>query len=255
MAVSLTLGSVVFSGFEIPQEIPFGGSQQLVVKKLVGGDRVIDAMGRDDIEIEWSGRFRGSLGEARARELDLMRIQGQQQLLAWSSLRFLVVVEKFKANFQQPFEIPYSISCTIITDLSAPINPAAIDADSAINSDLNAAGILGAGLGVAQITQALTGVATAAALVQRFQGASVVQISGVQTAIATARGVVTAQAVNQNTVVAASGSVAGMVGGTAPQQLAQTLSTQASAFGQLGQLYQLNAVLGRSSINIANAGG
>ena len=95
----LTLGPVTFADFEIPREVPFGGAQSLVVKKLVGGDRVIDAMGRDDRDIGWSGRFRGSLAEVRARQLDLMRIQGQQQLLSWSSLRFLVLVERFEADF------------------------------------------------------------------------------------------------------------------------------------------------------------
>jgi hypothetical protein len=48
--------------------------------------------------------------------------------------------------------------------------------------------------------------------------------------------------------------VAGMVGGGAPAALAASLSGQSAAFGQLAQLYQLQALLGRTSINVANAG-
>jgi hypothetical protein len=45
-----------------------------------------------------------------------------------------------------------------------------------------------------------------------------------------------------------------VVGGGAPQALAASLSGQSAAFGQLAQLYQLQALLGRTSINVANAG-
>src|SRR5580704_5491481 len=106
MTVSLILGPILFADFEVPREIPFGGTQTLVVKKLVGGDRVIDAMGRDDMDIRWSGRFRGALAEGRARAVDQMRIAGQQQLLSWSTLLYLVVIDRFEATFEQPFEVP-----------------------------------------------------------------------------------------------------------------------------------------------------
>src|SRR5690348_7393804 len=116
MAVTLTLGGVVFQDFEIPESINFGGDQQLVVHKLPGGGRVIDAMGPDDSDIHWSGRFRGSNAEPRAMLLDYMRRQGSQILLGWSLHRYQVVIREFKADFRQPYEIPYSISCTVVID-------------------------------------------------------------------------------------------------------------------------------------------
>ena len=53
----LTLGDFEFARYEIPEQITFGGDQRLVVHELVGGTRVIDAMGRADAPLEWSGLF------------------------------------------------------------------------------------------------------------------------------------------------------------------------------------------------------
>jgi hypothetical protein len=252
--VALVLGPVLFQDFEIPQEIPFGGSQSLVVKKLVGGTRVIDAMGRDDMDIEWSGRFRGSLGEARARSLDALRVAGQPLLLTWSTLRFLVVIENFKANFQQTFEVPYSIRCTVIEDLSLPVLIVPADPDALIITDIN--GAVGISVNDAAVTAAVAGVATAAATVSGFQGAATATTAPVQASILSAQAVIATSAATNNGIVTptATPSIAGIVAGGAPASLAATLSSQSAAFTELGQLYQLQALLGRASINITNAG-
>ena len=250
----LTLGPILFTDFEIPEDMAFGGKQMLVRKTLVGGDRVVDAMGRDDGDKKWSGRFRGANAEIRARQLDFLRIQGQQLILAWSSLRFLVVIEAFEANFKQPFEIPYSISCLVLSDLSNPILPPQADVDATIFGDVNGAGDIASQINLAGIVSAVTGVASAANAVAQFSGASAGDVGKVQTSIQTALGVVNSQQVVQNGAVTASGSVAGMVPGLQPQALAAALSGQSAAFVQLGQLYQLQALLGRAAVNVNNAG-
>src|SRR5579872_6570963 len=115
MSVTLTLGGVVFQGFEIPETMPSGGDQMIALHKMPGGNRVIDAMGPDDGVIRWSGRFRGSGAETRALLLDFMRRQGQQQLLSYSLHRYQVVISHFEADFQYGgLEIPYSISCEVV---------------------------------------------------------------------------------------------------------------------------------------------
>lgn len=121
MAVFLTLGQVTFATYEIPQTINFGGTQALSVKQLVGGQRIIDAMGRVDDDITWSGLFFGSTATFRARFLDYMRIQGLPLPLTWSQFSYSVVIKDFKANFERNYQIPYSITCTVIQDLTAPI--------------------------------------------------------------------------------------------------------------------------------------
>jgi len=250
----LTLGPIIFVDFEVPDSIPFGGEQQLVVKKLVGGNRVIDAMGPDNEDIGWSGRFRGAAAETRARQCDFLRVQGQQLMLSWSSLSYLVIIKSFKPDYRQPFEIPYSISCTVLQDLSAPIQPPQITVDTAINGDVTQAGMLGTQIDVPAITTALASVASSVNAVAKFAGASPTQVASVQGSIQTGLVAVESQQTVQNGVVAGSGGVAGVVAGGSPQALAASLSGQSAAFSQLAQLYQLQALLGRTSVNVANAG-
>ena len=76
MATSLSLGDVLFADLEVPDHITFGGEQALTVHKLVGGTRIIDAMGRDDMPLEWSGWFMGAEALSRARYLETQRIAG-----------------------------------------------------------------------------------------------------------------------------------------------------------------------------------
>ena len=118
---TLTLGPVTFSTYEIPPKINFGGDQALAVKQLVGGRRIVDAMGRIDDDITWSGLFFGSTAVFRARFLDTMRIQGLPLLLTWSQFSYNVVIKSFKPSFERTYQIPYSISCQVIQDLSFPI--------------------------------------------------------------------------------------------------------------------------------------
>lgn len=122
MAIFLTLGAITFANYEVPPSINFGGDQFLSVKKLVGGQRIIDAMGRNDDPITWTGRFRGSTGLFRARYLDNMRIQGAAIPLFYSQFNYTVVIRSFKADFQRFYEIPYQITVEVLQDNTQPFN-------------------------------------------------------------------------------------------------------------------------------------
>lgn len=122
MAVFLTLGPITFANYEIPPSINFGGQQALSTKKLVGGERIIDSMGRDDDEITWSGRFRGSTGLFRARYLDNLRVQGMQMPLFYSQFNYTVVIKSFKASFERFYEIPYTITVEVLIDNTKPLS-------------------------------------------------------------------------------------------------------------------------------------
>jgi hypothetical protein len=117
----LTLGQITFANFEIPEKINFGGSQSLAVKQLVGGQRVIDAMGRIDDDISWSGLLFESTASFRAQFLDTLRVSGSPQPLTWGIFNYLVVVKEFKANFERYYQIPYTITVTVIQDLNKPL--------------------------------------------------------------------------------------------------------------------------------------
>jgi len=76
--MSLILGGFTFIDYAIPEEVPQGGEHHLVVHKLIGGNRVIDAMGPDDADISWSGRFQGPTATPKANALDPLRRAGAQ---------------------------------------------------------------------------------------------------------------------------------------------------------------------------------
>lgn len=120
MTTSLTLGEVTFSNFEIPESINFGGSQALAVKQLVGGQRVVDAMGRVDDDIAWSGLFFGETATFRAKFLDGMRVGGIAIPLTWGQFSYIVVIKEFKASFQRTYQIPYQLTVTVVQDLNKP---------------------------------------------------------------------------------------------------------------------------------------
>lgn len=120
MPVFLTLGPVTFANYEIPQRINFGGQQALAVKQLVGGMRVVDAMGRLDDDISWSGLFFGSTATFRAKYLDYLRVQGNSMVLTWSQFNYQVIIKDFKPNFERTYQIPYTITVQVIQDLNKP---------------------------------------------------------------------------------------------------------------------------------------
>lgn len=122
MTLFLTLGQVTFANFEIPERINFGGEQALSVKQLVGGQRIIDAMGRIDDDISWSGMFFESTATQRAQFLDQMRMSGNAFTLSFANFNYSVVVREFKCSFERTYQIPYSITCTVIENLNQPIN-------------------------------------------------------------------------------------------------------------------------------------
>ena len=113
--LSLTLGGVTFTGFEIPEFIDVALRQSHNNHKLIGGERVVDAMGADYEPILWAGRFRGADAEARARRLEAMAAGGGEQDLAWSGYYYRVLVTGFRAKFERRYEIPYQIECTVVS--------------------------------------------------------------------------------------------------------------------------------------------
>ena len=50
-SVGLTLGGIEFRDFEVPEQIVFGGGQTFAIHQIIGGSRVVDALGAADGEI------------------------------------------------------------------------------------------------------------------------------------------------------------------------------------------------------------
>lgn len=109
-----------FSGFEIPSNIEglLSGKQWLSVKKQIGGQRVIDAMGPDPDDISWSGRFQGGDLVARASQLATMRDAGQPVTLVCDLIVLTVVIAEFKVPYERPWQGTYSIRLVVQPDVA-----------------------------------------------------------------------------------------------------------------------------------------
>lgn len=118
---TLQLGDFVFEGAEVPESLPFGGEQALAVHRMVGGARIIDAMGADPAPIEWSGIFLGDVAVQRARYLDNLRKKGGPLLLTWSEFRYTVVIKSFQPRYDFEYNIPYRIVCEVVRDETTPV--------------------------------------------------------------------------------------------------------------------------------------
>lgn len=118
--VFLTLGPITFQNDEVPERINFGGDQGLAVKQLIGGQRVVDALGRIDDDISFSGMFFGSNATFRAKFLDSLRVLGTKMTLTWSTFNFQVVIKSFKPSFERTYQIPFSITLQVVQDLNKP---------------------------------------------------------------------------------------------------------------------------------------
>ena len=118
-AAPVTLGSFAFQDTEVPQNIPYGGQQRLAVQRLIGGARVIEAMGYDPRDIVWSGIIRTADQSDRATQLQQMMAAGTAVPLSWGSEYLSVVIRDFQPK-QEAFWISYSITCCVLLDQSMP---------------------------------------------------------------------------------------------------------------------------------------
>jgi hypothetical protein len=155
MAGHLLLGPVLFRDYELPERINWGGRQRLVVHRLPGGRRAIDAMGRDDAAISWSGAFSGEDGSTRARLLDQMRAGGGLWPLNWASFLYSVVVSAFSVRYERSNWLPYRIECAVLRDELAAFADEAVPALTMVVDDLALAGA-GSGLDPAPARSLLT---------------------------------------------------------------------------------------------------
>lgn len=140
---ALVLGGIVFKEYEIPESLKFGGSQTAAVHKLIGGSRVVDAMGPDDKDPSWSGRFQGADATDRARALEALRVSGAAVPLVFGAFMYLVIVNHVDCDYERPYQIKYSVNCIVVLSASGgtfAALPATLDA--LVTADLAIVGTL-----------------------------------------------------------------------------------------------------------------
>ncbi len=226
---TLLLGPILFQDFELPASIAWGGKQAVTIHCLPGGTRIIDAMGRDDADITWSGIFSGPDAGLRARAVDLMRADGSLWPLSWDSYFYSVVVRRFEADYRRPNWIPYKIACVVLRDEAEEVVETALSLATGLATDLAAASAFNPALDLSQSNQTLaTSGATTAGTAAYSQALSQLGDDAVETATQL-------------------GSVGARLIGTSDVGQAVTLA------GQAAQLAASGGYLQRAARNLANA--
>ncbi len=238
----LLLGDFEFSGFEVPDSIPFGGEHKIVRHELIGGKRVIDMLGQAPPTIEWTGTFTGSSALDRARYVDGLRRDGKALSLTWSELAFTVVVSAFHADFRRANRIPYHITLETITDDTAPVSGIALPTiDGLISDDVTAAADLAADVNDPVLTGLMNSLAGSIASAGTLAVARNSVVAAVAGPLQAAHARVTALIATTGAGIRAAG-----IGPTALPALTSGVTTQ-------GPLVELNGLLGRIGVNFGAA--
>ncbi len=249
--VTLTLGDFTFADSEIPEKISFGGKQVLVPHDLVGGVRVVDAMGRQDAPLEWSGLLRGPSALPRARALNQKRIAGTPMLLTWSELRYWVLIESFQADFERFYQIPYRISCTAVIDYSQPAGAAsAASVDSLVNGDMATANTLTTQVGDSTLSGLMGTLNTAISGVSSFAKATQSTINTVLVPLAAVQSQVGTLIASVGNTIQTVTTIGGVLPNNPIAQQTSRLLGQVNAMQRAPSLINLRNVLGRVGINL-----
>lgn len=253
----LTLGDFAFTDKEVPEKIAVGGVQQLATKQLIGGIRVVDAMGAIEDDIEWTGWLLGANASSRRDFLKAYRLAGTVLTLTWADLRYQVIVQQFSAEFQRKYQYLYRISLKVVADLTnaaAALSTTALGLDDVINVDLGSANDLSGSIGDSQLTSLMSSVSKAVSAVSTFSGAAPSVLNSVlQPLAAVTQRVALLQATGDISIGSALG-FSGVLAGGNGENMAMTFSTQLSAVQQLASLSNLSGLLGRMTRNLSSAG-
>lgn len=249
---SVSLGGITLTGHEVPSKIPFGGKHKLAKHVLVGGRRITDAMGPDDCEIRWEGRFRGANALRRARALDDMRRRGAQVPLSWGGLYFLVVIEEFEADYQRSFDLPYRISLYVIDD-GAGTGDVGAGLDALVGGDLGVAlGLVGAAAS-SPVGAALGTLGTAIGGVTSLVGVPLGAVAPIQYAAARAVGAIDAALDDADAALVTAGIPdPALLPGPG---FAAALVGQAAAFESVDALLRMRGLIGRATVNLNTIAG
>lgn len=248
----LSLGGVEFRDFEIPEQIRgMGGEQALVIHRLLGGRRVIDATGDDPTPREWSGRFRGADALPRARVLDQMRRAGQPVTLAFADVSETVVLRRFTYDPERFYEVPYSLSLEVVSDDDGITTPGVHEM---VLSDDVSAQDAGADIDDPTLTSRLSDLDASVSAVPNFAVASQSTISGVLTSVQACADQVSAMIAAAEATTTSVSVLGGVDLGSPSAGFATALSGQAGAMSQAASLYDLQAVLGRMKANLRAIG-
>lgn len=110
----VTLGTLTLTDVEVSNALEIGGKQELVVHKLVGGDRVIQVMGPDPDPIILAGMFTGPGAQVCALQLTKMCDVGSPVRLGFPGGSLMVVIRPVTYTYQQQGAvIPFRVTVKV----------------------------------------------------------------------------------------------------------------------------------------------
>lgn len=230
------LDRVTFASFEVPEKITWGGQQQLTVHKLIGGARVIDAMGRDDQPLSWSGYLQGSNATLRARQIDELRLAGNPISLTWGDFNYTVVIQSFECDFTKPHWQPYRLSCVILRDEAQGDPNGPLSLVDQVKSDIGNALGINVDAVASGVSQALGTAQQAASVIGRATGNT-----ALSAAVSQAQGLLQTGVSSANSALSAASRISVGVG---------SLSGLASAAGAAAQGTAALGIVGRLANNV-----
>lgn len=235
----ISLGSIDFDSYDVPEKVRFGAKQSLNVHKLIGGGRIVDANGTDPDPISWSGLFFGQDAESRAQALQKMCDTAEVQTLAWGAYNFDVVVESVGFDYRSKFEIDYDITCIILNVGSAtPSEPSLMQTTT---GDLGAASALATG-GVA------SGIASASSIMSALNAitAATAQAMSVVNTLRSVQGTIDLAFADADAIITGLGNI----GTGSPFQTINALDDAATALANMANLSSIQGFVGRAAANL-----
>ncbi len=261
------ISGIVLDGFEVPDSINGGGAQRITKLQLVGGARQVQALGSDQDDIEWSGRFRTATALQRAQSIDRLRIIGLPVTLTYLSQTYTVLIAQFRYDVQrQGYEIPYRI-VLVPTDGETPPQQASTGIDQLVANDTTgigaaisdaqasvtgffadmAPGLQAASSALGTVTQAIGGL-------NGLAGQSFSNVSGILTGLTNTQTAINgAITIGNGNILTGVGQIGGVIPAN-PNGAGATLPGQIAALQTLSSLIVARGQAGRAINNVSNAG-
>lgn len=254
---TLNLGSFQFQGMEIPAQITgVGAKQSLAVRKFVGGDREIHAMGQDYAPLEWSGLFFGSDALDRMNALKALVISGLPQILLWHTFNYLVLIRDFSADEELKFKIPYRISCEVVSDNTNRVaSSVSATTDSAMAQGLSLAQLAAAVINDSTLNAQMAALAAVMETIETYVSIAASTVGLVLSAIQNVQKTVSSLIGIAESTISGPAGFAGVVVGLDALTMALSLDAVQSAALEESELWDLAGILGVMAANLNSVTG
>ena len=238
----ISLGDFHFTAFEGPEKIKTGMKQTLAVHTLIGGRRVVDAMGASYDPIQWQGILLSSDAEARRDVLNRMAASGRSYTLTWGNTALDVVIEGVTFEEKSAFEINYTISVVVLeVAVSETAQGSALQAASA---DLASAVNVPTADGLTGIRDSLSTILKTAQQVRSGVG----QVVGVWNGLTQAKRQIDGALDDANGIIGAIGAIGGITENTSA--VLNDLDKASIAFERMAKLGATGGYVGRAVNNV-----